>query len=84
MKHKCNEIEFSPIYFKLTTKAVMNNKFDFEKGFQEKLYIIGRWINDGSGWIIEPTDLQYINISAFRILSRSSYIKIPVEFLKRN
>ena len=39
MKHKCIEIEFFPIYFKLTTKVVMNNKFDFEKGFQEKLYI---------------------------------------------
>ena len=37
------------------------------------------WINNGSGWIIESTESQYINISTYRPLSGSSYIDLPVE-----
>ena len=36
-------------------------------------------INNGSGWIIELIESQYINISTFRPLSGSSYIDLPVE-----
>ena len=43
------------------------------------LYIIDNWINGGSGWIIEFIESQYINISTYRTLSRSSYIDLPVE-----
>ena len=37
------------------------------------------WINNGSSWIIELTESQYINISTYRPLSVSSYIDLPVE-----
>ena len=37
------------------------------------------WINNGCGWIIELTESQYINISTYRPLSRSSYMDLPVE-----
>ena len=37
------------------------------------------WINDGSGWIIELIESQYINISTYRSLSGSSYIYLLVE-----
>ena len=37
------------------------------------------WINNGSGWIIELIESQYINISIYRPLSGSSYIYLPVE-----
>ena len=36
-------------------------------------------INEGSGWIVEPTDSQYIHVSTFRPLLGSSYITLPVE-----
>ena len=36
-------------------------------------------INNGSGWIIELIEFQYINISTYRPLSGSSYIDLPVE-----
>ena len=41
--------------------------------------MIDNWINEESGWIIEFVESQYINISTYRPLSRSSYIDLPVE-----
>ena len=65
---------------------MINHKFDLQQGFQEILYRTDNWINEGSGWIVESIDSQYINISAFKTLSGSSYIKLPVELknLKKN
>ena len=48
-KYKGTEIEFSPVYFNSTTKAVINHKFDLDKSFQEILYRIDNWINERSG-----------------------------------
>ena len=61
------------------TKTVINHRFRLENSFQEILYLIDNWINEGSGWIVESIESQYINISTFRPLSRSSYINLPVE-----
>ena len=73
------EIEFSPLYFNPTTKTVINHKFSLENVFQEILYRIDNWVNEGSGWIDELIKPQYINISTYRPLSGSVYIKLPVE-----
>ena len=43
------------------------------------MYKIDNWINEGSGWIVEFIESQYINILTNRPLSGSSYIKLPVE-----
>ena len=78
-KYKGIEIEFSSVYFSSTAKTVINHKFDLDKSFQEILYRNDNWINEGSGWIVEKIHSQYINISTFRPLSGSSYIKLPAE-----
>ena len=78
-KHKNTEIEFAPVYFNSTTKTVINHKFSLENAFQEILYRIDNWINEGSGWIVELIESQYINISTYRPLSGSSYVKLPAE-----
>ena len=86
-KYKSNrEIEFRPVYFNSTTKTVINHKFSLENAFQEILYRIDNWINQGSGWIVELIESQYINISTYRPLSESSSIKLSVELksLKKN
>ena len=41
--------------------------------------MIHNWINEGSGWIIEFIESQYINISTYRPLSGSSYMDLPIE-----
>ena len=56
------EIEFSPVYFNSTTKIVINHKFSLENAFQEILYRIDNWINEGSGWIVELIESRYINL----------------------
>ena len=79
-KYKPNEeIEFTPFYFNSPTKTIINNRFKLERAFQEILYRIDTWINKGSGWIIEPIESQYINISTHRPLVGSSYIDLPNE-----
>ena len=62
-KYKPNrKIEFTPFYFNSTTKTVINHKFSLEKSFQETLYSIDNWINEGFGWIVELIKSQYINL----------------------
>ena len=79
-KHKPNgEIEFAPIYFNSVTKLIINHRYKLDKSFQEILYRIDAWINEGYGWIIESIESQYINISAYKPLIRSSYIDLSIE-----
>ena len=66
------EIEFAPVYFNSTTKTVIRHKFSLENAFQEILYMIDAWINEGSGWIVESIESQYINISTYKPLLGSS------------
>ena len=58
---------------------MINHRFRLENSFQETSYIIDIWINEGSGRNIESIEAQYINISAYRPLSGSSCISLPVE-----
>ena len=49
-KYKHNgEIEFRPVYFNSEAKTVTNHRFKLEHSFQEILYMIDVWINNGSG-----------------------------------
>ena len=69
-KYKSNrEIEFRPICFSSTTKTVINQKFSLKNAFQEILYRIDNWINEGSCWIVELIESQYISISTYRPLN---------------
>ena len=52
-----------------------------EKSFEEIVYMIDVWINNGSGWIIELIESQYINISSYRPLSGNFYIDLPAELI---
>ena len=50
-----------------------------ENSFEEILHLIDNWINEGSGWIVESIESQYINISTDRPLSGSFYVKLLAE-----
>ena len=79
-KYKPNrEIEFAPVYFNSSTKLVINHRYELNKSFQEILYRIDTWINEGSGWILESVESQYINISTYKPLVGNSYIDLPIE-----
>ena len=73
------EIEFAPVYFNSLTKTVINHRFRLESSFQEILYMIDVWINNGSGRNFESIESQYIKISTYRPLPGSFYLDLPVE-----
>ena len=84
-KYKLNgEIEFAPVYCNSVTKTVINHKFRLKNSFQEILYMIYVWINNGSGWNAESIESQYINISTYRPLSGSSYMDLPVGVVEKD
>ena len=79
-KYKPNgEIEFAPVYFNSLRKLVINNRFKLKESYQEILYMIDAWINNGSGWITESIESQYINISVYKPLLGNSYINLLTE-----
>ena len=74
------DIEYSPVYFDSTTKTVINSdKFGLDQLFQEILYRIGNWMNEGSGRIIEEIHNQYLNVSAYNPIIESTYTELPNE-----
>ena len=76
-------IEYSLVYFNSTTKTVINSdEFGLDQSFQEILYRIDNWINQGSGWIVESIEGFYLNISSDSPLIGSTYIELPDEFKK--
>ena len=57
--------------------------YDFEhlidKSFEEILYRVDNWINEGSGWIINLRNSEYLNVSTYAPLMGSSFIELPSE-----
>ena len=56
---------------------ISSDKYGLDRSFQEILYRIDNWINEGSGWIVESVQSQYVNISDYSPLEGSSYIESP-------
>ena len=72
------DIEYSPVYSNSATKTVINsNEYMLDKSFQEILYRIENWINEGSGWKIESINGKYVNIPFYNPLMGSTYIELP-------
>ena len=72
------EAEFTSVYFNSTTKTVINSdKYMLDRSFQEILYQIDNWINEGSGSAIESMSSEYMNISIYSPLSGISNIELP-------
>ena len=70
---------FISVYFNSKTKTGISHKFSLENDFQEILYRIDNWINEGCGWIVELIESQYIDVSTCRPLLGSFFVKLPAE-----
>ena len=60
---------------------MINHRYQLNKSFQEILYRIDAWINEGSGWIVESIEPQYINITTYKPLVGSSCIDLPKNYV---
>ena len=58
---------------------MINYKFSLENTFKQILYRTDNYINERSGGIVELIESQHINISTYRPLSESFYVKLPLE-----
>ena len=71
---------YSLVYFNSTSKTVVNSdEFGLDQSFQEILYRIDNWINQGSGWIVESIEGFYLNVSSYSPLIGSTYIELSSE-----
>ena len=77
-KYKINGYkELAPVYFNSATKTVINSdKYTLDKSFQKILYRIDNWINEGTGWITESIEAQYVSVSVYSPLIGSIYIEL--------
>ena len=65
-KEKGNgDTAYSPVYFNSPTTTVINSEYCLDKSFQEILHRIDNWINEGSGWVVESINGEYVNISMY-------------------
>ena len=83
-KHKQNrDIVCASVYFNFAIKTVINSdKYDLDKSFQEILYTIDNWVNEGFGCTIDSIEAQYVNIPIYSPLIGSTYIELPDKLKK--
>ena len=74
-------VEYAAFYLNSFVKTVINYDFDdsIDKSISEILFRLDNWINEGSGWVIERVNDQYLNISQYSPLVGSSFIELPKE-----
>ena len=80
-KDKLNgKVEYAGIYLNSFNKVVINENFDnsINKSFEETLYRLDIWINEGSGWIVELINSQYLNICNY-IPFLVAFFELPKE-----
>ena len=78
------EIEYTYKTAHLNSKAhTIINTVQVEKALgvsQETIMnVVGIWLSEGSGWVVESVDGHFINIVKYKPLRGSSYIELPKE-----
>ena len=46
---------------------------------QEILNVIDKWVSEGSGWVIDRINSHYLNVTLYKPLNGSSYIKLKAK-----
>ena len=62
-RKEIKNIEYGPAYFNSATKTVINSEYNLDKYLQHILCRLDNWINEGSGWIVESKNGEYVIIS---------------------
>ena len=82
LKDNAKYTEYAGVYLNSFVKIVINENFEpsIDKSFEEVFYMLDNWINEGSGWIIEFINSQYLNISTYiPLLGNGNFIELPKE-----
>ena len=73
------QFTYKTAYFNSKTKTVTNfgGISQVNSAQDEILHTVGVWISEGSGWTIDSVSGHFLNISKYKPLKGSSYIKLP-------
>ena len=69
-------------FFNVKTKIVTkvdDIEPELDMSRQEILNTIDKWVSEGSGWVIDRMDSHYLNVTLYKPLNGSSYIKLPAK-----
>ena len=72
-----NETVYRTLTFYSKPETVINEIFYLKESFKKLKHKLDKWINEGSGWIIEK--VEWLCTSYYEPLSDSSYIPLPKE-----
>lgn len=81
-KSGINKTLFTSAYFNSKPQIIMSDtKIKEPLGLisQQPRNQIGKWLSEGSGWMIESVDKHYLNIGVYSPMKGSSYVKLPPE-----
>ena len=76
------EITYKTAFFNGKAKTITKAseiESELSMSQQEILNTIDIWVSEGSGWVIDKIDSNYINIVTYQPLNKSSYIELPTE-----
>ena len=62
-----------------TITKVVDIEPELNMSRQEMLNVIDKWVSEGSGWVIDRIDSHYLNVTLYKPLNGSSYIKLPAK-----
>ena len=62
-----------------TITKVDNIEPELNMSRQEILNVIDKWVSEGSGWVIDRIDSHYLNVTLYKPLNGSNYIKLPAK-----
>ena len=75
-------LTFKKVYFKSTSHAIINSTEitpALNRSAEHILASIGKWLSEGSGWIIDTVHKHFINIIKYKPCNGSSHIQLPKE-----
>ena len=81
-KDKINDnSEYASVYFSSFIKTVLNHDFEhsIDSCFEEIIFRIDNWIDEGTGWIVYRINSEYLNMSKYSLLFGSTYVDLPSE-----
>lgn len=86
-KSGINKTLYKSAYFNSKPQIIMNGtNINEPLGLisQQLRNQIGKWLSEGSGWMIELVDKHYLNIVRYTPMKGSTYIQFPKELSHQN
>ena len=75
-------LTYKMVYFNSTAHTIINSTEivpALNKSAEQVITTIGKWLSEGSGWIIDRVFSHFINITKYKPCNGTGYIQLPIE-----